>query len=115
MAEALDAVAEAMRVAGPDDTSTSSPLLISQADLQLAAGDRGAAQASLEDALAKARSIGARTAELVAALRLAQLDGESSAATAAVQAVYDTFTEGFETPVLQDARALMTGTATSIS
>ena len=53
--------------------------------------------------------------ELVAALRLAQLDGESPERRAAVQAAYDTFTEGFETPVLRDARALMSGTATSIS
>ena len=51
----------------------------------------------------------------MAALRLAQLDGESPERRAAVQAVYDTFTEGFETPVLRDARALMSGTATSIS
>ena len=76
---------------------------------------RGAAEASLDDALAKARSIEARTGELMAALRLAQLDGESPERRAAVQAVYDTFTEGFETPVLRDARALMSGTATSIS
>ena len=76
---------------------------------------RGAAEASLDDALAKARSIEARTGELMAALRLAQLDGESPERHAAVQAAYDTFTEGFETPVLRDARALMSGTATSIS
>ena len=72
------------------------------------------AEASLEDALAKARSIDrARTPELVAALRLAQLDGESPERRAAVQAVYDTFTEGFETPALQDARALVAGAGTS--
>jgi hypothetical protein len=51
----------------------------------------------------------------MAALRLAQLDGESPERHAAVEAAYDTFTEGFETPVLRDARALMSGTATSIS
>src|SRR6478736_5312008 len=115
VAEALDVVAEAMRVAGPDDTCDLIPLLISQADIHLAAGDRGAAEASLDDALAKARSIEARTGELMAALRLAQLDGESPERHAAVEAAYDTFTEGFETPVLRDARALMSGTATSIS
>ena len=39
VAEALDVVAEAMRVAGPDDTCDLIPLLISQADMHLAAGD----------------------------------------------------------------------------
>ena len=114
VAEALDAVAEAMRVAGPDDTFDLIGLLLVQADLQLASGDPGAAEASLEDALAKARSIGARTPELVAALRLAQLDGESPERRAAVQAVYDTFTEGFETPALRDARAWMTGASSAV-
>ena len=62
VAEALDAVTEAVRVAGPDDTFDLIGLLLGQADLQLASGDTGAAEASLEDALAKARSIGARIA-----------------------------------------------------
>ena len=114
VAEALDAVAEALRVAGPDDT----------VDLHRAAPRPGRPAArvgrpwggrgSLEDGLAEARSIGARTPELVAALRLAQLDGESPERRAAVQAVYDTFTEGFETPALQDARAWVTNAATSV-
>ena len=38
--EALDAVTEAMRVAGPDDTFDLIGLLLGQADLQLASGDR---------------------------------------------------------------------------
>ena len=38
VAEALDVVAEAMRVAGPDDTCDLIPLLISQADMHLAVG-----------------------------------------------------------------------------
>ena len=39
VAEALDAVAEAVRVAGPDDTFDLIGLLLGQADLQLASGD----------------------------------------------------------------------------
>ena len=84
VAEALDVVAEAVRVAGPDDTFDLIGLLLGQADLQLASGDRGAAEASLEDALAKSHSIEARMPELVAALRLAQLDGESPERRAAL-------------------------------
>ena len=112
--EALDAVAEGLRVAGPDNTVDRIGLLLRQADLQLASGDAGAAERSLEDGLAAARSIGARTPELVATLRLAQLDGESRERRAAVQAVYDTFTEGFETPALHDARAWMTGASSAV-
>ena len=111
VAEALDVVTEAMRVAGPDDTMDLIGLLLGRADLQLASGAPGAAAASLEDGLAKARSIGARTQELVAALRLAQLDGASRERREAVRAVYETFTEGFETPPLRNARAWVTGTA----
>ena len=40
VAEALDVVTEAMRVAGPDNTFDLIALLISQADMHLASGDR---------------------------------------------------------------------------
>jgi tetratricopeptide (TPR) repeat protein len=112
--EALAALGEALQAAGPDDTFDLIALLIAQADLQLASGDPAAAEASLEDGLAKARSIGARTPELAAALRLAQLDAASPERRAAVQEVLDSFTEGFETPALRDARAFVTGAATSV-
>jgi predicted ATPase/class 3 adenylate cyclase len=114
VADALDAVTEAMRVAGPDATFDLIGLLLAQADLQLASGDRAAAEASLEDGLAKARSIGARTPELVAAVRLSQLDAESEDRRAAARAVYDTLTEGFETPALRDARAWVTDAASPV-
>ena len=114
VAEALDAVSEALRVAGPSDTFDGIRLLLGLADVQLASGDPRAAAASLEEALAKARSIEARTPELIAAVRLAQLDGDSESRRAAVRTVYDTFTEGFETPALQEARAWVTGAASSV-
>jgi tetratricopeptide (TPR) repeat protein len=114
VAEALDAVTEAMRVAGPDKTFDLIALLLDQAVLQHASGDPGAAEASLDDGLAKSRSIGARTPELIAVLRLAQLDGESPERRAALRAVYDTFTEGFETAALRDARTWLTDAATAV-
>ena len=52
--------------------------------------------------------------ELGAALRLAQLDADSPERLAAVRAVYDTFTEGFDTPALRDARAMVTGAAAPV-
>ena len=112
--EALDTVAEAIRIAGPDDPFDLVPLLIGQADLQLASGDRGSAEASLEQALAGARSIRARMPELDAALRLAQLQPDSPERLAAVRAISETFTEGFDTPTFRDARAMVTGAAASL-
>ena len=112
--EALDTLAEAIRIAGEDDPFDLIPLLIGRADLQLASGDRSSAEASLEQALAAARSIRARMPELGAALRLAQLHPDSPERLAAVRAVSDTFTEGFDTPALRDARAMVTGAASSV-
>ncbi len=112
--EALDVIVEAVRVAGPDDTMDLIGLLPCRADLQLASGDASGAEASLEDALAKARSIGARSPELAIALRLALLDAASPERRAAVQQVLDTFTEGFETAPLRDARAFLTGAVSSV-
>ena len=106
--EALDAFTEALRVAGPDDPFDRIGLLLGQADLQLASGDAGGAQRSIDDGLAAARSVEARTPELIATLRLAQLDGASPERRAAVQAAYDAFTEGFETAALRDARDWLT-------
>ena len=112
--DALDTFAEAICICGPEDVADLVPLLIGQGDLQLAAGDRSSADDSLEQALAGARSIRARMPELGAALRLAQLHPDSPERLAAVRAVSDTFTEGFDTPALRDARTMVTGAAASL-
>lgn len=114
VSEAMDMISEALQVAGPDNTFDRIGLLLGQAGLSIASGDSAAAEASLEDALGKARSIGAPMPELIAALGLSRLDEDSQERRAAVRAVYDTFTEGFETPALRDARAWVTGAASSV-
>jgi predicted ATPase/class 3 adenylate cyclase len=111
--EALETVAEAIRIAGPEKTFDLTSLLIAQADLQLASGDRRSAEDSLEQALAGARSIRARMPELGAALRLAQLHPDSPERLAAVRAASESFTEGFDTPALRDAHAMVSGAASS--
>ena len=116
IAEALDMITEALQVAGPDNTFDRIGLLLGQGDLYIASGDPAAAEASFEDGLGKARSIGARMPELVAAaLRLAQIDEGSRERRAAVRATYDTFTEGFETHVLVEADAWLTGSTAAIT
>ena len=79
-------------------------------DLLNAAGDRAAAEESYHRALAVARSQTAKTLELRAATSLARLwrdQGKRTEARDLLAAVYGWFTEGFDTPALQDAKALL--------
>jgi predicted ATPase len=79
-------------------------------DLLSATGDRAAAEKSYHRALAVARSQTAKTLELRAATSLARLwrdQGKRTEARDALAPVYGWFSEGFDTPVLQEARALL--------
>jgi predicted ATPase len=79
-------------------------------DLLTATGDRAAAEESYDRALAVARSQNAKTLELRAATSLARLwrdQGKRTEARDALAPVYGWFSEGFDTPVLQEARALL--------
>jgi predicted ATPase len=79
-------------------------------DTLLAMGDPKAAEASYHDALDLARRQGARLWELRAATSLARLwrdRGKRAEARDLVAPVYGWFTEGFGTPVLQEAKALL--------
>jgi class 3 adenylate cyclase/tetratricopeptide (TPR) repeat protein len=79
-------------------------------DLLSATGDRAAAEESYHHALAVARSQTAKTLELRAAASLARLwrdQGKRTEARDALAPVYGWFTEGFNTPVLQEAKELL--------
>jgi predicted ATPase/class 3 adenylate cyclase len=81
-----------------------------RAEFQLAAADRTAAEASLGRALAVARTQEARWWELRAARDLARLwaeEGERQRAQDLLAPVYARFTEGFDTPDLIEAKALL--------
>ena len=87
-------------------------LEILRGDLLLAAHapDVSAAEATFERAAALAEARGARISHLVAATRLAALrrgTPRGDGAHAALRAVYETFTEGFDIPQLVAARALL--------
>jgi predicted ATPase len=78
--------------------------------LLLALGDRAAAEESYCTALAVARRQSAKLWELRAATSLARLwrdQGKHTEARDLLAPVYSWFTEGFDTPVLQDAKALL--------
>jgi tetratricopeptide (TPR) repeat protein len=80
-------------------------------DLLVQTGDRSAAEASLRKAIALAQDQSAKLYALRAATGLARLwrdDGKEGEARALLTPIYDWFTEGFEAPDLQDARAVLT-------
>jgi class 3 adenylate cyclase/predicted ATPase len=82
--------------------------------MQGSAGAREEAEACFRHALDVARAQSARMLELRAALGLARLlarQDDRKSAHALVAPIYQWFTEGFETPDLRDARALLAATA----
>ena len=78
-------------------------------DVLLAIGDRTGAEARYCGAIAIAQQQGATLWELRAAMSLARLwreDGKRAEARDRLAPVYNWFSEGFDTPVLREARAL---------
>jgi predicted ATPase len=79
-------------------------------DVLLATGDAAAAETSYREALALARHQSSKLWELRTATSLARLwrdQGRHAGARDLLAPIYGWFTEGFGTPVLQDARALL--------
>jgi predicted ATPase len=79
-------------------------------DLLAQTGDRKAAEASYREALALAQQQSAKLWELRTATGLVRLwheQGNRTEAHALLAPVYGWFTEGFGTPVLQEAKALL--------
>jgi predicted ATPase len=75
-----------------------------------ATGDRAAAEQSYHQALAIANRQSAKTFELHAATSLARLwrdQGKRTEARDLLAPIYNWFTEGFDTPVLKEAKALL--------
>ena len=82
----------------------------SRGDLLNAIGDQAAAEQSYRQALAVAERQSAKLFELRAATSLARLrrdQGKRAEARDLLAPIYEWFTEGFDTPVLQDAKALL--------
>ena len=79
-------------------------------DVLLATGDPAAAETCYAEALALAQRQRAKLCELCAAMSLARLwrdQGKRTEALGLLAPVYGWFTEGFGTPVLQEAKALL--------
>ncbi len=110
-AEGLAAVREIL--VRPEDrlgAYLDSELFRLEGELLRASGDAAAAEASFRKALGIARDQGARGFELRTATSLGRLlaeQGRGAEALPPLAAVYQTYTEGFETRDLQDARDLL--------
>ncbi len=108
---ALDHVTEARRLAEEtEDRWAQAETLRLRGDLLAAMGDRTGAEASYREAIAIAQQQSAKLWELRAATSLAWLwrdQGKRTEAHALLAPVYGWFTEGFGTPVLKEAKALL--------
>jgi tetratricopeptide (TPR) repeat protein len=108
---ALGHLGEAQRLV--DETGerwTLAEALRLRGDVLLAMGDRAGAEAGYHEAIAIAQQQSARLWELRASISLARLwrdQGKRMEARDLLTPVYGWFTEGFGTPVLQDAKALL--------
>jgi class 3 adenylate cyclase/predicted ATPase len=110
--DALKALTEGLAVAEKnDDRSYEAELYRVKGELQLAASaNESAAEACFQQAIDTARRQQSRAWELRATTSLARLwqrQGHRDQARAALAAAYGTFTEGFTTPDLVDAAALL--------
>jgi predicted ATPase len=107
---ALEHLAEAHRFAErTGDRWALAEALRLRGDVLLTTGDPAGAEASYRDAIAIAQQQSARLWELRAAMSLARLwrdQGKVAEARDLLAPVYGWFTEGFGTPVLQEAKAL---------
>jgi tetratricopeptide (TPR) repeat protein len=85
-------------------------------ELRLAKGQAELAEADFRDSIKLAKSMGAKTWELRAAMSLARLlvsQGRRDDAHAMLAEIYNWFTEGFDTPDLKEAKALLDQLGTS--
>jgi tetratricopeptide (TPR) repeat protein len=110
-AEGLSCVAEAAQIIETTDERVSEAWLHRlRGDLLNAIGDQDAAQESYQKALAVAVRQSAKLLQLLAAINLARLwrdQGKRTEARDLLAPIYGWFTEGFDTPVLQDAKTLV--------
>jgi predicted ATPase len=109
-ADGLELVDEAIEMTGEANLLYPEFGLL-KGDLLLALGDADGAEARFQGVFEIAGNLGVRTPQLRAATRLARLwglGGKRSDGTDMLRGVYETFTEGFDTPDLVEARAVLT-------
>jgi predicted ATPase len=109
--EGLNCLAEAVQIIETTDARRwEAELHRLRGNLLNATGDRAAAEQNYHQALAVAKRQSAKLFELRAAISLARLwrdQGKRTEARDLLAPIYNWFTEGFDTPVLNEAKALL--------
>jgi predicted ATPase len=108
-ADGLDLVDESIELSGEDNIAYPEFALL-KGDLLLAVGDEDAAERCFRSGLRVATRFGLRMPQLHAGVRLTRLErgsGKQGDGAAVLQEVYATFTEGLDTPDLEEARATL--------
>jgi predicted ATPase len=106
----LDIIADALDLAEGGDRLFEAELHRLQGELLLAKGEEGQAEVSFHRAIQVAADQEARSLELRAAMSLARLwqrQGRQAEAYPLLAGIYSWFSEGFDTPDLQEAKALL--------
>jgi Flp pilus assembly protein TadD len=107
--EALDTIELAL-TANPEELAFRPNTLRYRGALRLEVGQNELAEADFLDAIALAQRMSAKAWELRAAMNLARLwrdQGRRQQARDILAPIYGWFTEGFDTPVLKDAKTLL--------
>jgi predicted ATPase len=107
--EALVTIEEALQ-ANPEELVFRPNALTCRGELRLKVGQTALAAADFREAIALAQKMSAKAWELRATMSLARLlerQGRRDEARTMLAAIYNWFTEGFDTADLKDAKALL--------
>jgi predicted ATPase len=107
--EALETVEKALNF-NPEDAVERPETFRIRGERRLKLGDLQLAEGDFRDSIAMARSMSAKAWELRASMSLTRLldtQGRRDEARAMLPDIYNWFTEGFDTPDLKDAKALL--------
>jgi len=108
--QALETVEKALQM-NPAELSWRPEAIRIRGELRFRLRENKAAERDFREAVALARQIGGRAWELRSAMNLARmlrLRGDLVEARSVLEPLYSSFTEGFDTADLKDAKALLT-------
>jgi class 3 adenylate cyclase/tetratricopeptide (TPR) repeat protein len=107
--EALESIEQSLRV-NPEVRLAQPEAFRIRGELRYAKGQAGPAEADLRESIALAQNMGAKAFELRSAISLTRLlaaEGRRDEARTMLAEIYRWFTEGFDTPDLKEAKALL--------